>query len=87
MTVGEFHFATAFPKFDGDALCAEADPDDFFPEKGGITKDAKAICRRCGVIDECLQWALDNDERIGIWGGLSAKERALLVRARRRKAA
>ncbi len=58
-----------------DGLCAQADPEAFFPEKGGSTKQAKSICKRCPVTDECLQYALDNDERFGIWGGLSERER------------
>lgn len=59
-------------------LCAETDPEAFFPEKGGSTRAAKAICRGCEVRAECLQYALDNDERFGIWGGLSERERRAL---------
>ena len=51
------------------ALCAQTDPEAFFPEKGGSTKDAKQVCRSCQVRDLCLQWALEHDERFGIWGG------------------
>ena len=58
-----------------DGLCAQADPEAFFPEKGGSTKRAKAICKRCPVTDQCLKYALDNDERFGIWGGKSERER------------
>jgi WhiB family redox-sensing transcriptional regulator len=57
------------------ALCAETDPEAFFPEKGGSTREAKKICLRCGVRDECLDYALEHDERFGIWGGLSERER------------
>ncbi|WP_138733412.1 WhiB family transcriptional regulator [Modestobacter excelsi] len=57
------------------ALCAEVDPDAFFPGKGESTRDAKNICRRCLVRIECLRSALANDERFGIWGGLSDRER------------
>ncbi|WP_018023448.1 WhiB family transcriptional regulator [Corynebacterium ulceribovis] len=60
------------------ALCAQTDPEAFFPEKGGSTRDAKRICRACGVRDECLEFALENDERFGIWGGLSERERRRL---------
>lgn len=63
------------------ALCAQTDPEAFFPDKGGSTRDAKAICSRCAVRPECLQAALDNDERFGIWGGLSERERRHLKRA------
>jgi WhiB family transcriptional regulator, redox-sensing transcriptional regulator len=61
-----------------DALCAQTDPEAFFPEKGGSTRDAKKICSGCEVRGECLEYALANDERFGIWGGLSERERRRL---------
>ncbi len=63
-----------------DALCAQTDPEAFFPEKGGSTRDAKRICTACEVRTECLEYALENDERFGIWGGLSERERRRLRR-------
>ena len=60
------------------ALCAQTDPEAFFPEKGGSTRDAKRICSSCDVRGECLEYALGNDERFGIWGGLSERERRRL---------
>ncbi len=63
-----------------DALCAQTDPEAFFPEKGGSTRDAKRICNQCEVKSECLEYALKNDERFGIWGGLSERERRKLKR-------
>jgi WhiB family transcriptional regulator, redox-sensing transcriptional regulator len=63
-----------------DALCAQTDPEAFFPEKGGSTRDAKKICTSCEVRGECLNYALQNDERFGIWGGLSERERRKLRR-------
>ncbi|GGL08611.1 hypothetical protein GCM10011588_23710 [Nocardia jinanensis] len=62
------------------ALCAETDPEAFFPEKGGSTREAKRICLGCEVRDECLEYALAHDERFGIWGGLSERERRRLKR-------
>jgi WhiB family redox-sensing transcriptional regulator len=62
------------------ALCAETDPEAFFPEKGGSTREAKKICTGCEVRSECLEFALSNDERFGIWGGLSERERRRLRR-------
>ncbi|MEO8815151.1 MAG: WhiB family transcriptional regulator [Mycobacterium sp.] len=62
------------------ALCAQTDPEAFFPEKGGSTRDAKKICQRCPVRNECLDYALGHDERFGIWGGLSERERRRLKR-------
>jgi WhiB family transcriptional regulator, redox-sensing transcriptional regulator len=64
----------------GDALCSQTDPEAFFPEKGGSTRDAKKICSQCTVKSECLEYALKNDERFGIWGGLSERERRRLRR-------
>ncbi|TFD29421.1 WhiB family transcriptional regulator [Cryobacterium cryoconiti] len=61
-----------------DSLCAQTDPEAFFPEKGGSTRDAKKICSSCEVRTQCLQYALANDERFGIWGGLSERERRKL---------
>lgn len=65
-----------------DALCAQTDPEAFFPEKGGSTRDAKRICTTCEVKAQCLDYALANDERFGIWGGLSERERRRLRRTR-----
>ena len=61
-----------------DSLCAQTDPEAFFPEKGGSTRDAKKICTTCEVRTQCLEYALENDERFGIWGGLSERERRKL---------
>lgn len=60
------------------ALCAQTDPEAFFPEKGGSTREAKRVCASCEVRAECLEYALANDERFGIWGGLSERERRRL---------
>ncbi|MFC7376322.1 WhiB family transcriptional regulator [Brachybacterium sp. GCM10030267] len=62
------------------ALCAQTDPEAFFPEKGGSTREAKKVCVSCEVRAECLEYALENDERFGIWGGLSERERRKLKR-------
>lgn len=62
------------------ALCAQTDPEAFFPEKGGSTREAKRICTGCEVRAECLEYALAHDERFGIWGGLSERERRRLKR-------
>lgn len=63
-----------------EALCRQTDPEVFFPEKGGSTREAKKICHGCEVRLKCLQYALDGDERFGIWGGLSERERRKLKR-------
>lgn len=61
--------------FPDDGLCRQVDSEAFFPEKGGSTRDAKKVCRECPVKDECLRYAIDHDERFGIWGGKSERER------------
>jgi WhiB family transcriptional regulator, redox-sensing transcriptional regulator len=68
------------PEWQEKALCAQTDPEAFFPEKGGSTREAKRICLGCEVRDACLEYALANDERFGIWGGLSERERRRLKR-------
>ena len=60
------------------ALRAQTDPEAFFPEKGGSTREAKRVCLSCEVRSECLEYALSKDERFGIWGGLSERERRKL---------
>ena len=62
------------------ALCAQTDPEAFFPEKGGSTREAKRICSECPVRIECLNYALRRDERYGVWGGMSERERRRLKR-------
>jgi WhiB family transcriptional regulator, redox-sensing transcriptional regulator len=69
------------PGWQEQALCAQTDPEAFFPEKGGSTREAKRICAGCEVRAECLDYALAHDERFGIWGGLSERERRRLRRA------
>lgn len=54
----------------------------FFLEKGESTRPAKEVCRRCPVREECLEFAMANCERFGIWGGLSEKERRALRKLR-----
>jgi len=65
----------------GHALCAQTDPEAFFPEKGGSTREAKRVCAKCEVRLECLDYALGHDERFGIWGGMSERDRRRLRRA------
>lgn len=71
------------------AACIDEDPELFFPV--GTTgpaldqlERAKAVCRRCQVVDECLEWALSTNQDAGVWGGMSEEERRSLRRARGR---
>lgn len=75
-----FGFAEEDQEWQERALCAQTDPEAFFPEKGGSTREAKRICAGCEVRPECLEYALEHDERFGIWGGLSERERRKLKR-------
>jgi WhiB family redox-sensing transcriptional regulator len=77
-----FDFAIVGQPWVDQALCAQTDPESFFPEKGGSTREAKRVCLTCDVRAECLEYALDYDERFGIWGGLSERERRKLHKAR-----
>ena len=65
-----------------EANCLGVDPDLFFPERGASTREAKAVCRGCVVQNECLEYALVNGEKFGIWGGLSERERRRIRRQR-----
>ena len=68
------------------ANCLGTDPEAFFPEKGGSTREAKAVCSRCTVAAECLDYALEGTTSysspffFGIWGGTSPRERRKLAR-------
>lgn len=65
-----------------EGLCSQTDPESFYPEKGESTKDAKKICTGCEVRAQCLDYALTHDERFGVWGGLSERERNRINRQR-----
>lgn len=69
-----------------EGVCATVDPELFFPDREGPgdynPKLAKKICESCPVISECLEYALKNNERHGIWGGKSYVERKKLRRER-----
>ena len=65
-----------------EANCLGVDPDLFFPERGASTREAKEVCRGCVVRLECLEYALSNGEKFGIWGGLSERERRRIRRQR-----
>ncbi|HEX2065027.1 MAG TPA: WhiB family transcriptional regulator [Acidimicrobiales bacterium] len=70
------------PSWQDQANCLGVDPDLFFPERGASTREAKEVCRGCVVRVECLEFALANSEKFGIWGGMSERERRRIRRAR-----
>jgi hypothetical protein len=65
------------------AECAGTAPRLFFPERGDSDRDAKRVCARCPVQQQCLQYALDNGIRYGVWGGKSERQRRALRRQAR----
>ena len=64
------------------ANCMGVDPELFFPERGASTREAKEVCRGCVVKENCLEFALANGEKFGIWGCMSERERRRIRRAR-----
>jgi WhiB family transcriptional regulator, redox-sensing transcriptional regulator len=63
-----------------EALCAQIDHDDHFPEKGGSSRVGKRVCAACPVRPQCLAYAVAHREGHGVWGGLSPEERERLSR-------
>lgn len=70
----------AVPDWHADALCSQTDPDAFYPEKGQVPTKALIVCGNCPVQTQCLEWALANDERYGVWGGKTEPERRRMQR-------
>ncbi|HVF06071.1 MAG TPA: WhiB family transcriptional regulator [Frankiaceae bacterium] len=67
------------------ALCRDEDPELFFPigttgPAAQQVEDAKAVCQRCDVVSDCLQWALETGQDAGVWGGTSEEERRAIKR-------
>lgn len=58
-----------------DAICVNTDPEAFYPEKGGSAREAKKVCTGCPARVACLEFAIRNNERWGIWGAKSERER------------
>jgi WhiB family redox-sensing transcriptional regulator len=68
------------------AACRGVDPDIFYPVSEEEAEEAKAICAGCTVSETCLEYALSNRERDGVWGGATERERRRMIRQRRRSA-
>ncbi|MBH1934273.1 WhiB family transcriptional regulator [Streptomyces sp. AV19] len=62
------------------AACRGEDPEIFFEALPGFVDSAKQVCGRCQVVELCLERAMANGERFGIFGGLTAEERRALRR-------
>jgi len=65
------------------ALCAQVDPELFYPDLGQSAAPAKRICGACEVRTECLSYAMAHGELFGVWGGTTEVDRKLMRRARR----
>lgn len=74
MTIGDLAGIGREPWMDG-ALCPQVDGDCFFPNKGESAMDAKAVCIKCPVRLECWEHCVKNDERYGVWAGVTETER------------
>lgn len=64
------------------AVCAQTDPELFFPEKGGSARAAKRTCLACPERTACLEYAISSGQRFGVWGGVSERELRRLSRVR-----
>jgi WhiB family redox-sensing transcriptional regulator len=67
------------------SACLQADPELFFPvgSTGPAVRQvdqAKRVCAGCQVRSACLEWALDQRQDHGVWGGLTEDERRSLRR-------
>ena len=74
-----------------DGACHGLEPDIFHPDEDAKDDSpdvlaAKAICEHCIVKSECLEFALDTKQKDGVWGGLTERERRVLIRRRQRQA-
>lgn len=65
------------------ANCLGCDPALFFPGRGEMTPEVRAVCRECVVQEICLEYALENREVFGVWGGKSERQRREMRRQRR----
>lgn len=79
--VGLVEFADEQP-WAREGLCAQTDPELFYPEKGESNKEAKRICMGCPVRRQCLEYALAVREPFGVWGGTSERERSRMLAKR-----
>lgn len=68
-----------------EALCAQSDPDLWFEERTILAREAISICSQCPVMEECRQFAIDNDVDYGIWGGMTTAQRRREIRIAKRE--
>ena len=80
--IAAVHYNDFFKLQSEQGLCPQIDAETFYPEKGQATAAAKRICKLCAIAPQCLEYALAMDERHGIWGGASERERRMIKRDR-----
>ena len=68
------------------AACRGVEPDIFYPVSDEEAEEAKAICEECPVRQPCLEYAIANREKDGVWGGATERERRRIIRQRRKSA-
>lgn len=68
-----------------EALCAQSDPELWFEERTSLAREAMSICNQCPVMEECRQFAIDNEIDYGIWGGMTTAQRRRELRIAKRK--
>lgn len=68
------------------AACRGFDPDIFYPVSEEEAEEAKSICRSCPAREACLEYALSQRERDGVWGGATERDRRRILRQRRKSA-
>lgn len=81
------------PDFRFEGVCRDKDPELFFPigdtSKPGPAQtqanQAKAVCRTCPVMGQCLKWAMDTNQDAGVWGGMTESERRTHKRKKNRR--
>lgn len=66
------------PRWQARAACRGVGPATFFVERGQSVAEAHALCGRCPVTAECLEFAVANNEKFGIWGDVSERQRRRL---------
>lgn len=63
-----------------EGLCTPGEDEKFFSRMGIRDDEARAVCAKCPVITQCLNWALNNNEKFGVWGGMGRDDRAAIRR-------
>ena len=71
--------STLIPSWYDDAACTQTDPEAFFPDSRGESA-ARSVCAHCPVQRTCLQWSLDQRIEFGVWGGMTERERAVVLK-------